>query len=335
MHPIVLPANQPPARFYAGGERIERFRTGGPAARAGAAPLFTPEDWVASLTPLFGGDTLGLTPLPSGQLLRDAVRAEPQRWLGPEHVAARGSDPALLVKLLDAGQRLPIHAHPDVPFAHQHLGLAHGKTEAWIALAPATVHLGFTRDVTAEQLASWVADQDTDAMLEAMHALEMAAGDAVLVPAGLVHAIGEGAFVVELQEPTDLSILLEWQGFAIDGAAHGHLGLGFATALAAVDRRGWGREEIEALVRTRAGHAGALLPGAEAYFRADRLSGGDGWDASFAVVVVVAGTGALHTVHGRTAIRAGQTVLLPHAAGDAGLTGDVEVILARPPAVVV
>ena len=135
------------------------------------------------------------------------------------------------MKLLDAGQRLPVHAHPDVPFARKHLGLAHGKTEAWVFLEPAVVHLGFVRDVGDEELATWLAEQDAAAMLAAMHALEVAPGDAVLVPAGLVHAIGEGAFLVELQEPTDLSILLEWANFAIDGAQLGHLGLGFATAL--------------------------------------------------------------------------------------------------------
>ena len=41
----------------------------------------------------------------------------------------------------------------------------------------------------------------------------------VLVPAGVLHAIGEGVLLVELQEPEDLSILLEWRGFELDGDA--------------------------------------------------------------------------------------------------------------------
>ncbi|WP_231560250.1 hypothetical protein [Microbacterium hominis] len=40
-----------------------------------------------------------------------------------------------LVKLLDAGQRLPVHAHPDDAFAAAHLGRAHGKAEAWYILS--------------------------------------------------------------------------------------------------------------------------------------------------------------------------------------------------------
>jgi hypothetical protein len=129
-----------------------------------------------------------------------------------------------------------------------------------VFLEPARVHLGFTRDVPEDELAAWVEEQDAAAMLGVMHVLTVEEGDAVLVPAGLPHAIGEGAFLVELQEPTDLSILLEWAGFAIDGKSLGHLGLGFQTALGAVDRGGWSWGEIEDLRGARAGDAGDLLP---------------------------------------------------------------------------
>lgn len=326
MKPLYLPANQPADRFYAGGRQIAAFRGTGPAAS------HEPEDWVASATAVFGHEPVGLSVLPDGRLLRDAIDADPVAWLGAEHVAAFGPDPALLVKLLDAGQRLPVHAHPDVPFAAEHLGLAHGKTEAWVVLEPARVHLGFTRDVDADELAGWVRTQDTDAMLGTMHALDLDAGDAVLVPAGLPHAIGEGAFVVELQEPTDLSILLEWSGFAIDGAADGHLGLGFDVALAAVDRRGWSADEIARLRGATAASSGDLLPEASAFFRVERWTGARELDPGLAVLVVVAGDGALVTGAASTPLRRGHTVLLPAAAGPVALEGDdLRVVVCRPP----
>lgn len=327
MRPIPLPANQPADRFYAGGLQIVDFRGTGRVA------THEPEDWVASSTPVHGHAPVGLTVLPDGGLLRDAIAADPVAWLGREHVAAYGDDPALLVKLLDAGQRLPVHVHPDVPFASEHLGLAHGKTEAWVVLEPATVHLGFTRDIEAEELASWVAAQATEAMLGAMHALDLAAGDAVLVPAGLPHAIGEGAFVVELQEPTDLSILLEWSGFAIDGRADGHLGLGFERALGAVDRRGWSAEEIARLRGATVAGTGDLLPDAADFFRVERWRGSRTLEPGFAVLVVVDGAGELVTEGTSTPLRRGQTVLLPASAGPASLAGDdVHVLVCRPPA---
>ncbi|HEX5782582.1 MAG TPA: hypothetical protein VFX80_11705, partial [Solirubrobacteraceae bacterium] len=59
--------------------------------------------------------------LEDGTFVRDAVAADPEAWLGP------GRDhPGLLVKLLDAGQRLPVHFHPDRTFAREALGSEFG-----------------------------------------------------------------------------------------------------------------------------------------------------------------------------------------------------------------
>ena len=120
---------------------------------------------MGSATPRFGMEEDGLSRLPGGRYLRDALEADPERWLGPAHAKYFGSSPALLVKLLDAGQRLPVHVHPDRSFAYRHLGSRHGKTEAWVVLgvrgASPTVYLGWSRDMEAAELSRWVADQDT------------------------------------------------------------------------------------------------------------------------------------------------------------------------------
>ncbi|WP_211239539.1 ADP-dependent glucokinase/phosphofructokinase [Jiangella gansuensis] len=326
--PVVLPANQPADRFYRGGERIARFRGSAPGAGR------EPEDWVASTTAVFGQGDVGLTRLPDGDLLAEAVRRDPRWWLGPRHVTTRGADTALLVKLLDAGERLPVHVHPDVPFAHEHLGLGHGKTEAWVMLEPAEVRLGWNRDVDAAELAGWVERQDVDAMLAAMHTLRLERGDAVFVPAGLPHAIGAGAFLVELQEPTDLSVLLEWDGFAIDGPRDGHLGIGYPAALGAVERAGRSRAEVEALRTARDSTVGDLIPAASEFFRVERRRGEVSWAAGFAVLVVVAGSAELVTGSGaRLPVTPGQSVLLPYAAGACSLerAAGLEVLLCRPP----
>ncbi|MEL7974323.1 class I mannose-6-phosphate isomerase [Isoptericola sp. F-RaC21] len=327
--PVVLGPNQPPERFYRGGDRIAAFR----GRQAGAERV--PEDWVGSTTALFGDTGLGLSTLPDGRLLAEAVEADAVHWLGAGHVGRFGADIGLLVKLLDAGERLPVHAHPDVAFAHDALGLGHGKTEAWIVLEPGDVHLGFARDVGRAELGDWVERQDVPAMLGAMHRLTLSRGDAVLVPAGIPHAIGDGLLVVELQEPTDLSILLEWDGYGIDGRRDGHLGLGHPAALDAVDTHGWSAAEVRGLVRATAGTDGPLLPGGEPFFRAERWRAPGAWDAGFAVVVVIDGTGELVDRDGRTTdLRRGSTVLVPHAAGELDLVAGprLEVVRCRPPA---
>lgn len=322
MQPVVLDANQPPERFYRGGPRIDELRGGPPSTD------HSPEDWLASVVPLLGADTEGLTRLPDGRWLRDAIAADPVGWLGEAHVARWGADPALLVKLLDAGQRLPVHAHPSAAFAGRHLGLVHGKAEAWVLLTPCTVHLGFRRDVAADELARWTAEQDTGAMLDAMNPLEVAAGDSVLVPPGVVHSVGEGAFLVEVQEPTDLSLLIEYAPFGVDGPRDGHLGLGYDLALQCVERSALAPDDL--LLRSPAGPD--LLPAAAApWFSVERRTAPEQLDAGFSVLVVLDGRGELLTSGGSTALRRGTTVLVPHGAGDARLAGDVQLLRCRPP----
>src|SRR6202012_6189903 len=118
----------------------------------------------------------------------------------------------------------------------------YGKTESWIILdarPDSGVYLGFKQDADPAVIRRWVDDQDTAAILDSLNMVPGASGDTWLVPAGVPHAIGAGITLVELQEPTDFSILLEWAGFAIDGPREGHLGLGFDLALTALDYSGW------------------------------------------------------------------------------------------------
>ena len=332
MDPVALGPNQFP-HFYRGGPAIASFRG------LAQAESDTPEDWVAATTSRAGQGELGLSRLPDGRLLRDAVAADPQAWLGAEHRAAFGDVTDLLVKLLDTGQRLLVHVHPDRDFARAHLGCAHGKTEAWIVLeasvAEPVVHLGFRADVDAGTVAGWVREQDTAALLSALNTVPVSVGDGVLVPAGVPHAIGKGILIAELQEPTDFSLLLEWRGFDIDGERDGHLGLGFDLALQAVDRAGW---DAARLARLRARAVGdyprqPLLPAEAApFFRAEQIGPGAGCEPSFAVLVVTAGSGEVRSEHGRPLpVRRGDTVLVPHAAGRTDLTGDARAVRCLPP----
>jgi mannose-6-phosphate isomerase len=321
--PLVLPPNQF-HRFYAGGARIDALR-GAPEGEAGR-----PEDWIGSTTTAFGERSEGLSRVADGRLVRDLVRADPEALLGPEHVARFGPDTGLLVKLLDAGERLPVHLHPGRDFARTRLGSKWGKTEAWLILHAepgATVHVGLREPVEAATLRRWVDDQDAAEMLAALHELPVAAGDAVLVPAGTLHAIGAGILLLELQEPTDFSVLIEWRRFGVNSGAE-HLGLGWATALTAVDRSA-------ADPRTFTSAGDSLPPAADPYFRAERVrTPHDGHESepSFAVLMVLAGDGALRTERGEElALRAGMSALVPFAAGTTTLTGELEAIRCLPP----
>jgi mannose-6-phosphate isomerase len=325
--PMALAPNQI-KRFYRGGARIEALR-GASLSDSG------PEDWVGSTTPVFGSDDLGLSRLPDGRLLRDALQADPALFLGPEHVRRWGANPALLVKLLDAGERLAVHFHPGRAFAREVLGLGFGKTEAWVIVAAdpdAVVYLGLKEELDPATLARWVREQDTAAMLSALHQLPVRAGQVLFVPAGTLHAIGAGILMVELQEPTDLSVTLESERFGIEDGTE-HLGLGWERALAAVDRE---RASLDELVvydgsQAWAGPVTELLPlAAEPYFRGQRIIVDDdpvALEPAFAILIVLEGRLTLldERRHGLELAR-GATVLVPFAAGETTLSGQGTVI---------
>jgi mannose-6-phosphate isomerase len=319
MRPQLLPPNVL-EHFYEGGPRIAAFRG------LSLASDHMPEEWLGAVNTTFGAaNGRGLSHVEDGTLVRDAIEADPEAWLGPEHVARFGSDPALLTKLLDAGQRLTVHFHPGREFAKRELGLDHGKTEAWLILEAdpgAAVWVGFKHDVSLETIREWMRTQDSAAMLSAMHELPVGPGDAIFVPAGTIHAIGSGILMCELQEPTDLSISLEWEGFELE-EDDCHLGLGWDVALSALDRSGWSEERVAGLRSN-----GELLPeDAAPYFRAERVHGGDELEAGFSVLIGLSGHGDL----GGIPVQRGTALLLPYDAGALELTGDVDAIRCRPP----
>jgi mannose-6-phosphate isomerase len=87
VRPIPLAPNRV-RRFYRGGAAIAKLR--------GIAhdEDYGPEDWIGSTTAVLGSDVEGMTRLPSGDLLRDAIAADPVGYLGPRHARARGASTA-------------------------------------------------------------------------------------------------------------------------------------------------------------------------------------------------------------------------------------------------
>lgn len=318
--------------FYKGGYKIG-------ALRHGPGGPMRPEEWIGSMTTRFGEKTMGLTTLSDGTTLRDSVLKDPESWLGAEHLSTFGPSSELLVKLLDPDQRLPVHFHPNRAFAKKHLSLQHGKTEAWIILeapAGANVGLGFSEKKSKKDVAAMVETRDSQGLIDSLQKFDVKAGDAILVPSGVPHAIGAGIFVMELQEPTDLSALLEWNDFAVDGTIDGHLGLGFDTVLDALRYTPVDKSEAASLItsnRLAEGAQTSIFTGeADPYFRADYLaSSSPRIDAGFGILLVLQGAGSITFDNApEMAIEKGDAILIPAAAGSWKLNG-AQGILARPP----
>ncbi|UKZ46020.1 hypothetical protein TrVGV298_000217 [Trichoderma virens] len=296
---------------------------------------YEPEDWVASTTCCRGQGNIGLTRLPNGTLLVDAVNSEPEKWLGPDHVAKYGPDTKLLVKLLDPGQRLPVHAHPHVDWASRHLQRKHGKAEAWYILMPGSVWLGLIEDIDPKELLQIVQEKRGVELLDRMHKIDVEPHQTVYVPPGVLHAINYSVLLVEVQEPEDMSILCEWDGYKIDGSKDGHLGLGFETALTAVETRGRTREEVMALVTDAKVAESVFAEESQSYFHLERVvvNGQSRCRRGFAILVVLMGLVRLKTESSELSIlKKGSTVVIPYEDGEFILESEnANVVIARPP----
>jgi mannose-6-phosphate isomerase len=210
-------------------------------------PLYYPEDWIASVVEAYnpGMDKIeyeGLARCEDGTFLRDYIKSNPQ-CLGDK------TEIGILVKLLDAGDRLAIQCHPTDKFAQEYMNSPYGKTECWYMLETtedACVYLGFNEKATREKWVSAFHKQDVDAMLDMMHKIDVKQGDCIFVDGGIPHSIGEGCFMVELQQPTDLMVVTErvtTSGRVLPEEKL-HNGLGFEKMFDCFEYKNYKKEEL-------------------------------------------------------------------------------------------
>lgn len=158
----------------------------------------------------------------AGRSLHELVRDDPAALLGAGYARWLGGpgEPRfpLLMKLLDCSRTLSVQVHPDDALAATLDPPDLGKTEAWYVLAAepgSLLYAGLRPGVDRRQLAAAIAAGTCE---ECLHAIEPRPGDCVLVPAGTVHALGEGLLVAEIQQASNTTFrLFDWNRVDADG----------------------------------------------------------------------------------------------------------------------
>ncbi|MGI9666546.1 MAG: type I phosphomannose isomerase catalytic subunit [Acidimicrobiia bacterium] len=116
----------------------------------------------------------------------------------------------LLVKLLDARENLSVQVHPPQSYVGDHPGTRF-KTESWYVVEAepgAILYLDLNRETQIEDVAEAF---DSNAVVDLLTAVPAIAGSFHHVPAGLVHAIGAGVVIAEVQTPSDTTFrLYDW-----------------------------------------------------------------------------------------------------------------------------
>ncbi|CAN5530588.1 class I mannose-6-phosphate isomerase [soil metagenome] len=332
-------------RTYRGGSELRAFR-----GETGTVDDHLPEDWLASTVRARNG---AKSSGPDEGMSRVTWQGGMSRLAdltgeAEEYFPGKGKDGfGVLLKLLDSAERLHIQAHPNNSFVQTTFQGAAGKTECWYVIstrqADAWVYLGLQRPPAPGEWQRMIEEQDIAAMLACFDRIPVKPGDCLMVPAGVPHAIGEGIFLMELQQPSDWVVRCE---FTVGDYTLPHearfMGLELAQCMEIFDFTAYApdawRQKPHELARS-AGHVEEdLIESAySGFFRLRRLHGTR--EAEFicrnpAVLIVIAGAGTLRTPETTLNLRRGETVLLPSSSQPlqwSPVTEGWEILLAQPP----
>ena len=145
-----------------------------------------------------------------GNNLEELIEVYMGDLVGEKVFEEYGLEFPLLIKTLDCNDVLSVQVHPDDELAaERHNSL--GKTEMWYVTSceeGAAIYIGFNREITREEYLDAVSSGH---LVDLLNRVEVKAGEAFFIPAGLVHALGKGVQVVEIQQTSDVTYrIYDW-----------------------------------------------------------------------------------------------------------------------------
>jgi mannose-6-phosphate isomerase len=151
----------------------------------------------------------------AGTSLAQLVTAEGTSLFG---VGRHPSHFPLLIKFLDCNDRLSVQVHPDDEQARRMGQGDNGKTEAWFILEAkpgSVIYAGLKHGIDRPTFTKHL---DAGTVEECLHTFPARRGDCVFVPAGTVHALGEGILLAEVQQSSNVTFrLFDWGRVGTDG----------------------------------------------------------------------------------------------------------------------
>jgi len=124
----------------------------------------------------------------------------------------------LLIKIIDAKEDLSVQVHPDDAYANRIENGELGKSEAWVVMEAeedARLIIGLKKGTTKEAFIEALKDNQLEKVL---NEIKVQPGDVFSIPSGLIHAIGKGILLAEVQQNSDTTYrVYDWNRIGLDG----------------------------------------------------------------------------------------------------------------------
>lgn len=263
-----------------------------------------------------------------GMSLHDAIDKYGLKILGSAVYNEAYKKFPLLIKILDAADSLSVQVHPDDSYAYEHENGELGKTEMWYVIDAkenAKIVYGLKEGATKESLSRCI---DENRIGDCLKKLEVSAGDVVYIPSGMVHAIGDGIMICEIQQNSDTTYrLYDWDRVDKDGNARE---LHLSKAMDVIDYSGSYQGLLSGLkLQEGSGHRTIYV--ANQYFAVEKIV----TDSSirltmdgkrFQTITCIEGSGGLVYEKGSIKLDSGSSCLIPAGIKDFVLEGQLATI---------
>lgn len=221
----------------------------------------------------------------------------------------------LLIKFIDAKSKLSVQVHPDDAYAKVYENGELGKSEAWYILQadPGSKLIAGLKDgVTKEQFNKAVQNNTLEDIL---HEIEVSKGDVLNIPAGLIHAIGEGILLAEVQQNSDTTYrVYDWGRVGLDGNPRE---LHVKQSLEVIDFEQKHSKELVEPDIEQGEHYTLKTFVRSPYFILQELVVNGDYDAAqnhdFEILMCVEGEGSITAGEFTVPVNEGDTLLIPHS----------------------
>ncbi|MBQ6897440.1 MAG: class I mannose-6-phosphate isomerase [Clostridia bacterium] len=265
----------------------------------------------------------------NGKTLAEVIEAEGREILGTNNKDIR--DFPVLIKIIDARDKLSVQVHPDDDYAYKYEN-ENGKTEAWYVLKcdeGASLIYGVNHDMAREEFAAAI---ENGTLLEDVNVVPVKPGDVVFIPSGMLHAIGEGILLAEVQQSSNSTYrVFDYMRRDKNG------NLRELHVKKAVDVMNLSVTDVNFAAEGAPEKTGdavkTYLTGCQ-YFKMTKVELDGAYtdtadETSFVSLLVLDGEGKITSADGEIALKKGSSIFIPAAKGEYTVSGKLEILETR------